>query len=322
MISFSRGRPRAIHLSDSDIDRPQLQDFPNEPLVGERFIAYVDICCILGDIVELRSKSQLSPAKALDIENALFRWSHTLPSHLHLAERSSSRPDDLELRPHDFRARQPHVIYFVCVAILARSQASPRELSPCAFLAASYAAGIYEDFLARDLVRILAPTFTSFAFVSSLELLSLRPHASLWTSTMPDLQVLQASLDELAHRWKSAIGASKAINKALESFQDRPAAASHMPRSLTPAEESLFDGYPTALCKLRIPFSSETDRIGSFEANPGPTPMNGNAMSDTPQFPLVNTFIDTLGLGEDWVSAASYFDSSDSNFWKDWDFGR
>lgn len=321
MISFSRGRPRAIHLCDSDIDRPQLQDFPNEPLVGERFIAYVDIACILGDIVELRSKSQLSPDKARDIENALFRWSATLSPNLHLAERSSSKADGYELRAHDFRARQLHVIYFVCVAILARSQTPPRELSPCAFLAASYAAGIYEDFLARDLVRILAPTFTSFAFVSSLELLSLRPHGSLWASVMPDLQVLQASLDELAHRWKSAIGASKAIQKALESFQDRPAPSNQMPRALTPAEANLFDGYPSALCKLRIPYNVEMEKINSFGDAAEPSPINGH-VPDSAHFPLMDTFIDTLGLGEDWVSAASYFDSSDSNFWKDWDFGR
>lgn len=71
-----------------------------------------------------------------------------LPDYLRLSLR---RDDSDTYTPfsYNFNARQLHLPYLVSLAILGRP-ASTGMVSPKAILAASFAAGIAEEFLARD----------------------------------------------------------------------------------------------------------------------------------------------------------------------------
>ncbi|KAK5675706.1 hypothetical protein LTS10_011806 [Elasticomyces elasticus] len=251
LISVSRGRPRAIQLSDCRVGRPDSEDFPESPTSGELFVSYVDICCALGDVVESFSRDSMTRDKRSATENVLFRWTRSLPQWLQLAQWSPAT-SCWEPKVHDFKARQLHVIYFVTLTILAKGTGTDRTISQVAILAASFIAGVYEDFLARDLVRTLSPTYTTFCFMAGLVLLPLRKDAALWERAQADLLVIQRSLEILAQRWKSAIGASKALQKAMESpslATSRLAPLEPMPAGYRP----LFDGYPLELCRMWMP---------------------------------------------------------------------
>ncbi|KAG9667422.1 MFS general substrate transporter, partial [Aureobasidium melanogenum] len=249
LISVSRGRPRAVNLEDSDVSMPTLDDFADAPETGELFIAYVEVCCILGDLVQTCARRRITTSKRTEVMNGLFKWTRMLPARLMLAQYSVDTRS-YEARPHDFLARQLHVPYFTSIIILARSGATGEIVSSAAVMAASFVAGIYEDFLARNLVGLLSPTFTTFAFVSGLVLRSLRSYPGLWPAARKDLETILASLQQLSNRWRSAIGAYKVIQRAL----DHPVPTSTSPKrsllSLSREEAPLFEGFPLHICRM------------------------------------------------------------------------
>lgn len=256
LISVSRGRPRAIHLEDADVSPPALEDFPESLAAGELFIAYVEICRTLGDLVQGCSRRRFTPEDRSRVEATLFRWSRMLPMHLRLADHSA-RNQTLEIRPHDFRARQLHVPYLACIIIMSRSSYPHNGISPAAVFAASFLAGIYEDLLARNLVSRLAPTFTTFGFMAGLVLVSLRPFSALWAAAQTDLAVIQTALQELSTRWKSAIGASKVIQKALHSDMGNAQLHEAQLAFLSRDEAPLFEGLPLELCRMWQVYENE-----------------------------------------------------------------
>ncbi|GAB7341286.1 hypothetical protein MBLNU457_7558t1 [Dothideomycetes sp. NU457] len=255
MISVSRGRPRAINLEDSDTGPPSMEDFADMPEDGELFLPYVGICCLLGDLVETCSRKRVVESlKRLQSENILFRWIRTLPERLRLSELSSD--GSYTLRPHNLRSRQLHVPYFICASILAISENPTKTVAAAGILSASFVAGIFEDFLARDQIKHLQPIFTTYCFVSGLLLLSTRPWPDLWTAAQSDLGVLQKCLLELSKRWKSAIGASKALRKALDSPARSMLQHQQTMFPLTSEQYSLFEGFATDLCRMWAPYHS------------------------------------------------------------------
>ena len=250
LISVSRGRPRAIQLEDADVSPPTMEDFVESPANGELFIAYVEICRATGDLVQAYSRKKFTSDERSKMDATLFRWTRMLPSHLRLADYSVTT-QMYELRPHDFRARQLHVPYLACIIIMSRSGSPHTGVSPAAIFAASFLAGIYEDFLARNLVARLSPTFTTFGFMAGLSLISLRPYPALWAAAQSDLTTIQNALQELSARWKSAIGASKVINKALQSEVHTGHLSNAAPLPLLSRDEApLFEGFPLELCRM------------------------------------------------------------------------
>jgi len=226
------------------------------PEAGELFLPYVSICCLLGDLVETCSrKHTVEPSKRLQSENMLFRWIRTLPERHRLSELSTS-DGAYFLRPHNLRSRQLHVPYFICVSILALSDNPTRAVTAAGILSASFVAGIYEDFLARDQIKHLQPIFTTFCFVSGLLLMSVRPWPDLWTAVQPDLEAIQKCLMELSRRWKSAVGASKALKKALDSPVRSSPLQQQTISPLTSEQYSLFEGFATDLCRMWVPYHS------------------------------------------------------------------
>lgn len=256
LISVSRGRPRAIQLEDADVAAPTTEDFVGSPANGELFIAYVEICRALGDLVQAYSRKRFTSDERSKMDAILFRWTRMLPLHLRLADYSVTT-QTYELRPHDFRARQLHVPYLACIIIMSRSGSPLNSVSPAAVFAASFLAGIYEDFLARNLVGRLSPTFTTFGFMAGLLLISLRPYPTLWAAAQSDLVTIQHVLQELSSRWKSAIGASKVIQKALQSEVPTSLQPNVVLPPLSRDETPLFEGFPLELCRMWHAYESE-----------------------------------------------------------------
>lgn len=300
---------------------PTLEDFAESPATGELFIAYVEICRTLGDLVQGCLRKRLTPNDRSGVEAALFRWTRMLPLHLRLAN-YSAQTQLLELRPHDFRARQLHVPYLACIIVMSRSGSLNNGISPAAIFAASFLAGIYEDLLARSLVSRLAPTFTTFGFMAGLVLISLRPCPRLWATAQIDLAIIQNALQELSSRWRSAIGASKVIQKALQSeipngqFQ-------HM--QLTPLsrdEVPLFEGFPLELCRMWSAYENEK-ASQSVDLNFGATyTRHTDPMAEvilglhSQQASSVNTGLD-FAPHDAFLSEPS-FEGIPDYFWGDW----
>lgn len=236
-------------MDDCETRPPCLDDFPESHAQGELFIPYVEICCLLGDLVECCSRRRMGSTQRLHVEAVLFRWTRTLPSNLSLSPKQP-HTKTYDLLAHNFNARQLHVPYFISLIILARPTAASGEVSSVPVLAASFVAGIYEYFLASDQVKFLSPVFTNFCLVASIVLLSVRPFPDLWEAIQPDLEVMRKCLNELSKRWRSAIGASKALQKAIEIRK------AHLPGegpSLTrPTSDqlALFEGFSVDLCKI------------------------------------------------------------------------
>jgi hypothetical protein len=192
----------------------------------------------------------MSDTKRLQVESQLFRWTRTLAPQLRISQRRGES-DIYELLPYDFKARQLHIQYFLSLALLVRSAGVPGKVSPAAVLAASFAAGIYEDFLARDQVKLLSPVFTTFCLVSGIILLSVRPYPSLWEAAQLDLGFIKRCLQELSKRWRSAIGASKALQRAIESSHSALASSVYEPLTwLDKDQKLLFEGFSLDLCRM------------------------------------------------------------------------
>lgn len=236
-------------MDDCETSPPCLDDFPESRAQGELFIPYVEICCLLGDLVECCSRRRMCNTQRLHVETVLFRWTRTLPSNLSLSPKQP-HTKTYDLLAHNFNARQLHVPYFICLIILARPTAASGEVSSVPLLAASFVAGIYEYFLARDQVKFLSPVFTNFCLVASIVLLSVRPFPDLWDAIQPDLEVMQKCLNELSKRWRSAIGASKALQKAIDIRKAHLPSEGSSLRRPTSAQLALFEGFSVDLCRI------------------------------------------------------------------------
>ncbi|KAM0716052.1 hypothetical protein Q7P37_008566 [Cladosporium fusiforme] len=323
LISVSRGRPRAIQSEDFDVSSPTLEDFPESLPAGELFIAYVEICRTLGDLVQSCSRKQITSAKRSEVAATLFRWTRMLPPHLRLAE-YSQHTQSYQLRPHDFRSRQLHVSYFACIIILSRVGHSHRGFVPAAIIAASFLAGIYEDLLARNLVCRLAPIFTTLGLLAGLALSSLRPHRTLWTAAHADLAIIHSAMQELSSKWRSAIGAAKVVRKAMDSDSPEPSLQTMTLPPLSREDASLFEGFPQELCRLWHVYDHESSSI-----------LQGGPITPSQIGPPAETFGQLQNLQDQFHSGPSYglsleqdnllgatdFEGINDYFWGDWGLG-
>jgi hypothetical protein len=300
-----------------------MEDFAESPANGELFIAYVEICRAMGDLVQAYSRKKFTSDEHSKMDATLFRWTRMLPLHLRLADYSVAT-QMYELRPHDFRARQLHVPYLACIIIMSRSGSSHNNsISPAAIFAASFLAGIYEDFLARNLVARLAPTFTTFGFMAGLLLISLRPYPTLWAAAQSDLVTIRNVLQELSSRWRSAIGASKVIQKALQSD---PPTTTTLPNMVLPPlsrdEAPLFEGFPLELCRMWQAYETERAsqalNIGleptfTRHSDPMAEVLTGLYGQQVPETSM------GLGFGEgNAMSGGASFEGIPDYFWGDW----
>lgn len=271
LISAAHGRPRIINIKDCDVRSPTLADFPESRSDGLLFLAYVEICCLLGDLTKLLLRKNLSRLKRQHLEKSLYHWVKELPEELRLSHHTGSdvrSSIQYTPQPYNFRARQLHVPYFVTLAIAFRPPTNNGSFSLTSHLACSFVAGIFEDFIARDEIRFLGPIFTFYLLIAGVGLLQARNYPALWTYAQQDLQVINESFKQLSTRWASAIGASKALQSVTDAVSKKtyetPTPAL---MQLTPQQLSYFDVPEKGICRAWAPVHAHFNRPYSTSSN-------------------------------------------------------
>lgn len=222
-------------------------DFHDSSSNGHLFIAYFEISSILGHLTQHCRRKTLTRQIRQNIENQLYRWTRDLPASLRLFQ-SSTRPQELGaqaqsiLSPYSFEARQLHIAYFICLAILCRPSPGSSP-SPAVVLASSFVAGIFEDFLARDEIQFLGPIFTFHLLAAGIGLLSSSHIPSLWEKAVYSLQTIYLSLEVLAQRWSSANGSLRALKSIANKQQGTTRSGSISSLMLPREHHPFFQGF-------------------------------------------------------------------------------
>ena len=219
-------------------------------------MAYVEISSILGELTQFCSRANLTRQKRTSVENSLYRWSRELPEQLRLFRKitpnENTATSKLVLAPYNFEARQMHVPYFIIITILYRSAGPGNSPSSAALLAASFVAGIFEDFLARDQIRSLGPIYTFYLLAAGVGLTHCYTYPHLWERAEQDLRIVYNSLRELSKRWPSGTGCLKALQGMMEEVSKNPRQSERLqqPSLLTLDEQTYFTGFGMDLCRL------------------------------------------------------------------------
>ncbi|UNI17150.1 hypothetical protein JDV02_003526 [Purpureocillium takamizusanense] len=246
IISVGTGRPRTIHLEDSTMKPPSLEDFSVQNIQARLFIAYASICRQMGDIAEAHRRHALTPSTRQRFEDALFRWLKQLPQQLHIVHQ---RDGAQTLAPYSFEARQLAVPYFVSLALLNRKPKAQASAPTICLVASSYVVAIIEEFICRDQLRHLGPVFTFYALVTGLNQLTSFRYGSLQGTAEHEFNVVKVALEELGKRWGSAHGALRGLIRAKEAVQQQPR-LSRQPPILSPEETVFFTNFGPELCRM------------------------------------------------------------------------
>ncbi|KAJ5360854.1 Transcription factor [Penicillium concentricum] len=245
-ISAGQGRPLAVDLEDCEVAPPCPEDFHDSSSNATLFIAYVEISSILGHLTEYCRRKTLTREARQNLENRLYRWTRDLPPSLRLFCSRSTSDDSSSpkrtLARYNFEARQLHIPYFTCLAIMCRP--NPGEsASPGVLLASSFIAGIYEDFLARDEIQFLSPVFTFHLLAAGIGLLSCNNVPSHREKAAISLESIYLALEELAKRWSSAKGSLRALKSIAEKQRSMSTTDEMLSMALSRDHQPFFEGF-------------------------------------------------------------------------------
>ncbi|KAF3402960.1 Acetamidase regulatory protein [Talaromyces pinophilus] len=279
LISSAHGRPLAINIEDCDVRSPCREDFDISTLNADLFIAYVEICSLLGQLTQCCCRGSLSRRIRKDIESALLRWVCNLPVPLRLFQTPSPGSPTygrhrMIASPYNFEARQLHVPYFVILAILFQSSFPGNCLSSVSILASSAITWIVESFLARDEIRLLSPTFIFYLVVAARSLLPCYRHPSMLDlGPETDIQTIHLALKELGKQWPSANQPSRELESIAEDIkrlqlEERPPII----RSLSSYEWPFFSPFAPCISWAWDHVVSDTNALMGHQPRPRATP--------------------------------------------------
>jgi hypothetical protein len=283
-MTVAHGRPRAINRDDTNVAPIRPDDLVDAAGEGDGllFVAYTNICCILGDISETCSRNTMTLAKHQNFENLLHEWPSQVPNHLRFPNFGVSTERYMSLQSQ-LNLRQLHLPYLLSLAIIGRSLKN-ETISAQPVIAASFVAGIFRDFLARDEIKHLAPIFSRYCIASGFFLALLQPLSELWAACQSDMDVFRKSLQELGQRWKSAKSGLRALEHFISLREKQPRRAVQVVW-LTDHQRRFFDCFPRDYC---LSWASLYEHC---RLNPrAPDPLYGNATTDT-NIPLVDTSV-------------------------------
>ncbi|EQL35447.1 C6 transcription factor [Blastomyces gilchristii SLH14081] len=243
MISASHGRPRAISKKDFDVRPPTLEDFPGDKEDARLFMTYVEISAILGDLTEHSFRGTLGRSSRTSIEHRLFCWMSELPAQFHLHDRRTGR-----LCPYNFKARQLHIPYFTALSILFRPTVMDTPPSVAPVLSSSFVVGIYEEFLARGEIPLLAPVFIFHLLAAALAEVACHNYPLLWAKTEKEFKVINQALDEFSHRFPSALGAQRVVKGVTAAVQKQQSQRPSFELSVSEKQFQFFDFFGPDLC--------------------------------------------------------------------------
>ncbi len=232
-------------MKDSNVAQLTIEDFPTSTSAGQLFIAYVKICIILGDFTKFSLRSQKSSDQQCNIRNALYRWIKTLPDSLRLCHSDATH----SLKPYTFEVRQLHVLYFATLTILDRPLTLEKPPPTAAILASSFVAGLFEDFLARDELRLLGPIFTFYLLAAAITQLSSYRYTGLWQYARENLRVIATAQEELTKRWPSALGSVRTYNRIRNLAMTQRRLDGFPENNLTTEQAAFFDDFGSELCR-------------------------------------------------------------------------
>ena len=205
---------------------------------------WVRVYNILGTLTEHAVRNNLSHSCMLAIEVDLERWVRDLPEELHLYNRSTG-----EVTAYCSQVRQLHLPYFTALMISCRGNGSTNYLSARNILSSSFVTGIFEEFLAWGETSHLPPASIFHLMVAALVQVSCHGDKTLWESAEPELEVINTSLNELAKRFPTAIGAQRVIQHALRSFDGHKFATKSPQLHISSDHAPYFTAFGGSLCK-------------------------------------------------------------------------
>lgn len=219
-----------------------MDDFDVQNDKSQLFLAYTTICLLLGDAVEGCLRKTMSLHRRSQLENALYRWiNQSLPSLRSAASASVSST-------HDFEVNQLLVIYLAILIILHRSPTPNSVPSAASLVAASYIAGIFEDFHQKDQLQYLGPIFALYGLSAGLSLLSACRYEPLKATAEYELSTIKLCLQTLSKRWRSAVGPIRALDRLTEQVRRQPLFEGGVP-SLGPGLVDFFNGIDRRFCR-------------------------------------------------------------------------
>ncbi|PGH13667.1 hypothetical protein AJ79_03516 [Helicocarpus griseus UAMH5409] len=275
MISISHGRPRAISKKDFDVRPLTLEDFPGNKEDARLFMTYVEISSILGDLTEHSFRGTLGRSSRTSLEHRLFRWMSDLPPQFHLHDRRTG-----QLYPYHFKARQLHIPYFTALSILFRPTVMDTPPSVAPVLSSSFVVGIYEDFLARGEIPLLAPVYIFHLLAAALAEVACHNYPLLWAKTEKEFEVINRALDEFSHRFPSAIGAQRVVKGVTAAVQKQQSQRPSFQLSVSEEQFQFFDFFGPDLCaKWDLVYGF---RYGSRGRNVAPEDLSRHAVNRMP----------------------------------------
>lgn len=170
VVSAAHGRPRLINIADCSVERPRIEDFPNEKSLQSRiFIAYIGITEVLGDLCQILTRQKEATVEQKNqICARLIMWIQNLPPDLRLQNLDGSA------RPYDVDVAQLHVPLLTAITILYR----PRSIfnlsssNSASVFAANLSFRVFEAMELRDDTFSLASSYAWYIFVAAVPQLS------------------------------------------------------------------------------------------------------------------------------------------------------
>jgi hypothetical protein len=228
---------------------------------------YVEVTTILGDLTECYTRKHMSRHHKERVHNTMAQWTHNLPEELRLFQKLGSSPD-LHISRYNFIARQLHVPYLVVLATMHKSMTPNAGPSAVSILAASYVAGIYEDFLARDEIQYLPAIFSFYGLAAAVSLISFHRYPHLRKMAELDLAVIMSAELELGKRWPAARGFRDSLQKMIASI---PTTSSIQPQLEIPHAdvEAYFSSFGASLCRVRSAVFGQAANEKASDVNTG-----------------------------------------------------
>ena len=222
---------------------------------------------MLGDLTECYSRKTMSRHHKRNVQDSMSKWTTDLPEKLRLFQRSNNSTDHHVSR-YNINARQLHVPYFVILTIMHKSITPNTGPSAISILAASFIAGIYEDFLARDEIQYLPAIFSFYGLAAAVSLVSFHRYPNLRRVAEQDLAVIMSSERELGKRWPAARGIRSALENMIASIPRANATNARPQLEVPRAEvESYFSSFGPGLCRAWNAVFSENSVVDVSLAN-------------------------------------------------------
>jgi hypothetical protein len=236
------GRPCIIHLEDSNVHPPSIEDFPahtrDRSLV---FINWVNLCGIIGEVSRYLASRTDATLFPLHLVQKLIDWVNSLPSGLRLPF-STARTSTYDRHIHQLHL--PYLTTLTLFYMAPSSQSLPRAYTT-AILSASCVARIFEDYLSRGSISFLPGMAGWYISIAILALLHARQVECLKENANEQIDVLFLALREMSKVWHSArmmvVGFEKLLNESQSRTDGRASQITDMETNRSTLNELITD---------------------------------------------------------------------------------